>query len=263
MDTETPLALLFASQLATQTVGYFAITSLAFLLVWKWGAKRFAHRRVQKQRLFTRGQLRHEVKHSLVTLLLGTGNGIAVLLLQQAGYTKLSMNMQGWTGAPLVMAVVGLIAFNDLWFYAVHRLLHHKRLFRYVHAVHHRSVDTNPFTSYSFHAIEALLLGGWIFPLVILVPMPVAALGVAMVIGSANNLMAHLGYEFLPPWILRVPGLRWMNSATFHGMHHARSHGNYGLFTRVWDRLFGTEIPGYTKQFLRGQRENNSTESST
>ena len=32
---------------------------------------------------------------------------------------------------------------------------------------------------------------------------------------------------------------------TFHGMHHARFNGNYGLFTRIPDRLFGTEWADY------------------
>jgi 3-ketosteroid 9alpha-monooxygenase subunit B len=47
-----------------------------------------------------------------------------------------------------------------------------------------------------------------------------------------------------------VPGLRWINTATFHSLHHTGFHGNYGLFTRVWDRLFGTELPGYERAFL-------------
>jgi len=63
--------------------------------------------------------------------------------------------------------------------------------------------------------------------------------------------MAHLGYEFLPRWLLRVPLLRWTNTATFHSLHHTRLNGNYGLHSRLWDRLFGTEVPDYEECFLR------------
>ena len=150
--------------------------------------------------------------------------------------------------------VVALLAFNDLWFYGWHRLLHHPRLFRYVHAVHHKSVDVNPFTSYSFHAFEGFVLGLWIVPASVILPLPMSALAVLQVIGLANNVMAHLGYEFLPRWLLRVPLLRLTNTATFHSLHHTRLNGNYGLHSRVWDRLFGTELPEYERVFLtRGE----------
>jgi sterol desaturase/sphingolipid hydroxylase (fatty acid hydroxylase superfamily) len=120
-----------------------------------------------------------------------------------------------------------------------------------VHAVHHRSADVNPFTSYSINGVEALLLGAWIVPAVVFLPVPMAAIGVLQVVGLANNVMSHLGYEFLPRWIMRAPLLRWTNTATFHSLHHSHPRSNFGLHTRVWDRLFGTELPEYEAIFLR------------
>ena len=146
--------------------------------------------------------------------------------------------------------MLGFLLFNDAWFYGWHRLLHHRRIFPLIHIVHHRSVDVNPFTSYSFHALEGFILGAWIIPAALLVPIYAPLLGVLQVIGLANNVMAHLGYELLPRWLLRVPLLRQMNTATFHSLHHSQFHGNYGLLFRFWDRLFGTEVPGYEAAFL-------------
>ena len=81
-------------------------------------------------------------------------------------------------------------------------------------------------------------------------------LAAMQVIGLSNNVMSHLGYELWPKWLLKVPGLRWVNSATFHSMHHTRVNGNYGLMLRVWDRLLGTEVPGYDEVFLqRGEKQ--------
>ena len=117
----------------------------------------------------------------------------------------------------------------------------------------------NPFTSYSFHAGEAVLLGAWIVPAAVLLPIPMASLGALQVFGLANNVMAHLGYEFLPAWLMKVPILRWTNTATFHSLHHTRSRGNFGLHTRLWDRLFGTEIADYESVFVaRGKDEASS-----
>jgi Delta7-sterol 5-desaturase len=48
--------------------------------------------------------------------------------------------------------------------------------------------------------------------------------------------------------------LRWINTSTFHNLHHTSSRGNYGLMFRLWDRLLGTELPDYEKRFLeRGE----------
>jgi sterol desaturase/sphingolipid hydroxylase (fatty acid hydroxylase superfamily) len=145
---------------------------------------------------------------------------------------------------------VALLLANDAWFYGWHRLLHHPTLFRHVHAVHHKSVDVNPFSSYSFHVVEGIILGAWIIPVVLLVPIHLPMLGALQAVGLANNVMSHLGYELLPRWLLRVPVLRWMNTSTFHNLHHTRLDGNYALMFRLWDRLLGTEVEEYERVFL-------------
>jgi Delta7-sterol 5-desaturase len=83
------------------------------------------------------------------------------------------------------------------------------------------------------------------------VPIYLPMLGVLHGVGLANNVMSHLGYEFLPRWLLRVPLLRWMNTSTFHNMHHTSSRGNYALMFRFWDRMLGTELPTYEATFIK------------
>ncbi len=227
---------------------YFLTVGLVFMVVWHWGRERFRSSRIPAPARFNRQQVHREIGNTLMTLVAGMASAGAVVGLKAAGLSNLS----DAPASPLTIAAwVGVgILFNDAWFYAWHRLLHHPVLFRHVHAVHHRSIDVNPFTSYSFHAVEAILLGLWIVPASAWLPIPVTALGITQVIGLANNVMAHLGYEFLPRWILKVPVLRWTNTATFHSLHHTRSRGNFGLHTRMWDRLFGTEVPDYEQIFL-------------
>ena len=241
-----------AQSFVTQAVAYFAVVGTVFLVVWHWGRERFATSRIPGPRRVDAKQIRREIGHTLVTLLAGLTSAGAVIGLQAAGLAKLSdAPASGWTIAAWVAAAMLV---NDAWFYGWHRLLHHPKLFRHIHVVHHKSVDVNPFTSYSFHAVEAVLLGVWIVPAALLLPIPMAAIGLLQVIGLANNVMAHLGYEFLPAWLLRVPLLRWTNTATFHSLHHARSRGNFGLHTRLWDRLFGTEIADYEQVFVERSR---------
>ena len=233
---------------AAQAIGYFAVVGTVYAVVWQGGRERFKAARIPGPRRVDARQIRREIGHTLVTLLAGTTSAGAVVGLHAAGLTRLS----DAPGSPFTVVawIAAGVLFNDAWFYGWHRLLHHPRLFRHVHAVHHRSIDVNPFTSYSFHGFEAVLLGAWIVPASVLLPIPMAALGALQVIGLANNVMAHLGYEFLPAWIVKVPFLRWTNTATFHSLHHTRSRGNFGLHTRLWDRWFGTEIADYERVFI-------------
>ena len=232
-----------------QALAYFSVVGLLFFGIRRYGAGRLSGARIQATDRVDRKQLTFEVRHTLVVLLTGTVTVVAISILHAEGHTRLT-NDPGTIGWPWIIATfIALIAFTDAWFYFWHRLLHHPKIFRYVHAVHHRSVDVNPFSSYSFHWIEGMILGAWVLPVVLVVPIYLPTLAVLQGIGLANNLMSHLGYELLPRWLLRVPILRWMNTSTFHNLHHTSSKGNYGLMFRLWDRLLGTELSHYESKF--------------
>lgn len=250
MNPNDPLMSFLAAWLG-QAVMYFVAASVLFLVVWRWGKERLRGARIAQKERFDRSQWLHEVGWTLGTLLVG---GITTVGLQASGKVQLVGSGEGWGPLSSIAFVLGLLALNDVWFYGVHRLLHTRWLYRHIHAIHHRSVDVNPFSSYAFHPLEAFLLSAWIFPLALLVPMPAPALAVAQVLGLANNLVSHLGYELYPRAWVRWPMFRWTTSATYHSLHHQRFHGNYGLLTRVWDRAFGTELPGYEDTFVtRGE----------
>ena len=250
MSDETDPLLLLLQTFFGQSAMYFALVGLTFLAIWKLGERRFRARRIQAKRRVNGKQLRHEVKHTLVTLALGTVNALVITLLYQAGWTALSNDLSAWSWPTLALSFVGMIAFNDAWFYFWHRFLHRPGVFKYAHAVHHKSVDVNPFSSYSFHALEAFILGAWSIPVLIFVPLYIPVLATLQVVGLVNNIVAHLGYEFMPRWFIRVPPFRWLTTSTYHNLHHSRLDGNYALFFRFWDRLFGTEVPGYEQTFL-------------
>lgn len=233
-----------------QAVAYFTVVGLVWWVVWRLLASRLAARKLPAPVSTSRAQLVHELKYSLVTLAFATLGVLVVDALTSRGWAHLSADRSEFSTWQLVLTFVGLLLLNDLWFYGVHRWLHTPWAFKHVHAVHHRSVEVTPFSSYSFHPLEGFLLGAWIYPVALMVPLYLPMLGALQVIGLANNVMSHLGYELWPAWLLKVPGLRWINSATFHSMHHTRVNGNYGLMLRVWDRLFGTALPGYEEAFV-------------
>lgn len=248
MDTDTLLVIL--QSFATQVGGYLAVAGLLFLSFWVWGERRFAARRVQKRKRFTGKQLRLELLHTLITFAVSLASVAVILTLHSMGKTSLVDAQAPGQTPMLVLWIAGIIVFNDAWFYGWHRLLHTPLLFRHIHAVHHKSVDVNPFSSYSFHAFEGFILGAWIIPAAIFLPIPMAALGIVQVIGLMNNLNSHLGYELLPAWWVRVPPFKWTASSTYHNLHHQKLNGNYALFFRWLDRAFGSEVAGYEAAFV-------------
>jgi sterol desaturase/sphingolipid hydroxylase (fatty acid hydroxylase superfamily) len=249
MMQETSPILLFVQGFFAQTLSYFALVGLLYFLLWKWGAERFRGSRIQPKKRVDGQQIRSEIKNTLIMLIVTAPLTLVIAILYANGATKLTADAStiGW---PWIAATfVGLLLFNDAWFYFWHRLFHHPKLFRYVHAVHHKSIDVNPFSSYSFHWFEGLILGAWALPVVLIFPIYLPMLGALHAVGLANNVMSHLGYEFFPRWLLRVPLLRWMNTSTFHNQHHSSFKGNYALMFRFWDRMLGTELPNYEKAF--------------
>ena len=249
LDTLLDLGLAVGKGFITQAVGYFAFVGVVFLLVWRVGASRLAAARIDGRRLEAR-QLRREIANTVAVLATGALTAGGLFWLHARGYTALSADARAFSWPGLVASFCGVIVLNDAWFYGWHRVLHHPRVFKHVHVVHHRSVLVNPFTSYSFHVLESFVLGAWVIPYVLFVPTYLPMIAVLQAVGLANNVNAHLGFELYPRWFVRVPPFRWLTSATYHALHHGGARANYGLFFRFWDRAFGTEDPDYERRFV-------------
>ncbi len=179
-------------------------------------------------------QVRREIRASLVSVaIFGVGTALPWWFLQQ-GWAGLAVAPGGLR---ILAEIALLLAWNEVHFYASHRLLH-TRPFRRWHGAHHRSVVATPWSTYSFHPVEAMLLGN-----VILWPMLVhdfsfAALLALPVASLVLNTLGHANYDYAPG----VGDDHWLAASRRHQLHHARSHGNYGFLATSLDRWFGTRI---------------------
>src|SRR5262245_25830644 len=136
----------------------------------------------------------------------------------------------------LVLVVVGF----EAYYYAVHRLLHTRTLFRRVHAVHHRSKSPTMLSALSWHPIEAILIAGYLPAVMAVTELHLAAIASASVFLSTSIALAHSGREIFPRTLDRVPILGWYVTPLVHDAHHARSNVNYGASLNLFDRLLGT-----------------------
>jgi len=226
----------------------YLFIAVVYFVVWKLLKRRLQNWRIQLKERVDAKQIKSEIINSLFTLMVSTLIVSAIYLMKSLGLTKIYTDINEF---PRFYAIGGFFIFlflDDTWFYWIHRLLHHPKIFKYVHKVHHKSIDVNPFTSLSFHWVETLLLTSWIVPVSMFFPMYVPAFGLLQIWGLLDNIKSHIGYEFFPSWWNKSIG-KLMTSSTHHNMHHSKFNGNYGVHFRIWDRLLGTEFNDYEKTF--------------
>ena len=61
-----------------------------------------------------------------------------------------------WLLAVNVFWVLAIPVWRDLHFYMAHRFLHIRAIYTYVHKLHHRNADPEPFSGMTMHPIEHL-----------------------------------------------------------------------------------------------------------
>tara|TARA_B110000977_G_scaffold180628_1_gene240462 strand:- start:67 stop:1155 length:1089 start_codon:yes stop_codon:yes gene_type:complete len=129
-------------------------------------------------------------------------------------------------------------AIEDFYFYWIHRFLHHKSVYKYVHKIHHE--HTHPFgiaAEYA-HPVETFFLGiGTLLgPLIFAKHM--VTLWAWLTVRLFETVEDHSGYDlpfnptnFIPFW----------GGAVHHDFHHKTFKGPYASIFTWCDFLFGTD----------------------
>lgn len=235
-------------------IRYFIIAGIPFLIFYKLFASRFTRQKIQK-RSARRADFIREVKSSILSSLVFSIIGVLLLYTSVVKYTLVYNDINAYPIWWLVLSVGASLVIHDTYFYWMHRLLHHKAIFKHAHVLHHKSVSPSPWSSYSFHFLEAIPEGGVLVLLAFTLPMHPIAIMLFILLGFAINVYGHLGYELMPRGFRHTVLFEILNSSVHHNVHHSRFTGNYGLYFRVWDRLMGTEHPDYVKEYDRVQAE--------
>lgn len=216
------------------SVLYF-VTGLLTIFITRLVLPQFNYGNILDPRPIQQEQLRREISLSLLSIFIfGTG------LIFPWGLLQL-----GWAQINSSFSLIGifaeifiLVVWNEVHFYINHRLLHTAFLKRF-HLPHHRSLTTTPWSTYSFHPVEAIMLGN-----VILLPMLVYdfhfySLMSVPIFSIVFNNIGHSNYDFLPDF---HQDRWWLNGARRHHLHHACYQGNYGFMFPFMDRLLKTAL---------------------
>lgn len=139
-----------------------------------------------------------------------------------------------WRG---VLEALAIILVYDFAYYWLHRLMHVKRLMRFVHGVHHRSINPTAMESFYLHPAELVAGLLLLFSCTWLVgPVSTWSFAVVFFLHSTMNILVHSGLQYRH-WLL-VP----IDSLTLkHHVHHnSDSAKNYSSLTPLPDLVFGT-----------------------
>lgn len=228
-----------------------ARTAIIGGLVYLWSQRSALARRwrIYRQSL-PEGQLRWEIKATLLVLAF---DALVVTGVRELGIVRYQPS-HDVVGVLLTFLLV--FVWMELWFYWTHRLLHLPAFYR-IHRQHHRSRVTDPLSALSFSLLDrAITLAGPLAFVVVLSQFYPISLGGVLLIGISNyvlNVIGHTNVEFMPEAIARSSAGRLLVTPSYHLMHHARIHGNYGLFTTVCDRLFGTAHNDHAWVYLQAR----------
>ncbi|MEJ5216658.1 sterol desaturase family protein [Cognatishimia sp. D5M38] len=142
------------------------------------------------------------------------------------------------------------MAFIPMWsglhFYWVHRLSHHPKLYKYVHAVHHRNVNVGPWSGISNHWYENILYFTTYFIHLIVPSHPLHLLFHNM-FQQVSPILSHSGFEKLI--VKESEAAR--SGDFFHQLHHRYFECNYGTSEIPFDRWFGTYHDGTAEATTR------------
>ncbi len=184
----------------------------------------------------------YETRDTTASILMGTGNAVASILIGGIGlfilFKVYDHRIISIETTPLMLII--LFFLDDFRFYWAHRFSHRIRWFWANHVVHHSSQHYN---------LSTALRQAWFnsFSGLVIIYIPFIWLGVhpgAMVFVASINLL----YQFFihtesihkfPRWIEA-----FMNTPSHHRVHHSTNPEyldmNYGGVFIIWDRLFHT-----------------------
>jgi len=248
------LSLLITTLLLSAIIGarYLVIAGGVWWL--QWGRAKGVGRRLNRDRPSRRMML-HEIRYSLMSTPIYAFPAALALEAWKAGGTMIYVDPGAYPLWWLPLSFVLLLVVQDTHYYWTHRLLHHRRLFGWAHAGHHRARDPSPFASFAFDPAEAAVTA-WLLPvLAFLVPLNIWMLAVLLTVMTATAVMNHCGWEMWPDrWVRSGPGAHLI-TATHHSRHHTHMKTNYGLYFRMWDRWCGTDAMPEPREQVGGSRQ--------
>lgn len=228
---------------------YFMVAGIGFLLFYVLLRKVIAGRKIQKKFPRSKDYFR-EIGYSVLTICIFTLVPFFLIKNEQArAYTTFYTDIETFGWVYFFAAFPLMFLMHDTYFYWMHRIMHHPRLFKWFHLVHHQSTNPSPWAAYAFHPLEAMVEAGIFVVFLFTIPIHPLHYFIFFLLSIIYNVYGHLGWEIYPKGFSRHWLGKWINTSVNHNLHHQYFKGNYGLYFLFWDRIMGTIRPDYDARF--------------
>ncbi|GAB0490638.1 hypothetical protein MMPV_001875 [Pyropia vietnamensis] len=205
---------------------YYLVATADFLLVF------FALRRwLVPDYLPDWPSVRREVAYSTRSLAVMAAMTTPTEVAIQLGYSRVYHDPAEFGWAYLVASPFLFLLFTDSVIYWVHRGLHHRWIYKYVHKPHHSFVQTTPYAAFAFHPLDGYLQGVAYQAFVFVFPFQAALHMASLAFVAMWTINIHDRVSF---------GLPGVNGARHHTVHHLTFKANYGQYFTFWDWVCGT-----------------------
>ena len=124
---------------------------------------------------------------------------------------------------------------HEVHFFAIHRLIHTPFLYKWVHSVHHNSVNPSPWSSLSMHPVEHLLYFSVALIHLVIPSNPILAI-YQLHFSGFGAVVGHVGFDRV-----QITDKSAVPSHAFaHYLHHKYFEVNYADGLIPFDKWFGT-----------------------
>lgn len=221
-------------------IRYFIAAGVFYWYYFVAKSEKFHKKRLSK-RGFRKGQIRKEIIYSVKSSAIFAAVGAGTYWLWQNGHTGVYLDpaQYGYWYLPVSLLIILLL--HETYYYWVHRWMHHPKVFRIVHKVHHDSLTPTPWTAFSFHPWEGLIEALVLPAILAFLPVNLYVLAFYLLFMTLSSVINHLDIEIYPESFQKSRIGKEFIGATHHHYHHAEFNTNYGLYFTFWDRLMGTE----------------------
>lgn len=198
--------------------------------------------RIINPRKLKKKQLKTEIFWSAVSGVIFAAVGVIMYYLYVKEYSAIYIETSKDSIWYIPLSFFIFLFLQDTYYYWMHRWMHHPKVYKHFHLVHHKSVHTSVFTAFSFHPLETIIQALFLPIIILILPIHFYALLAALLIMTLSATINHAGLEVYPSgkfgdWFKeRVIG------ATHHDFHHRKFNYNYGLYFTFWDRIMKTEF---------------------
>nr|WP_294876107.1 sterol desaturase family protein [uncultured Pedobacter sp.] len=216
----------------------FSLTANTFLYLFSIGFYLFIDKTCLKNKIQTTDHpfLKSDLYVSFLSMFLNSVVMLIGVYFWKSGWIILN---ESKTILALLIEVIVIVLVMDLLMYIFHYLVHHPLIYKILHRKHHEHTSTNFLSLFVLHPFETLGFGLMMIFVFMWYDFSIFSISFYVFINLIWGTIGHLNREFFPKWTEQL----FLGTTKFHNQHHLNEQRNFGFYTSIWDRMFGTHKP--------------------